>query len=1152
VDADGDVDGEDGAGALRGCGRLLLASACILLFAVQVNVGLGAEEVAGNPEIRGDGIRVEFDLENRCWNLEAMPYGEARSLITETRIAASSTGRERRGEHSSRTSDPYVVRTEISSVRDESGAGSRLTVYLDGIEGAPDYVLRATVFPGHAFVIFDGSISNNIGRLIAIQRVSLWKTDDGLDLGLRDERPPAILLDSGTFNGSFVGHVGEDSVTSNGLVAIHNPAGATSFVCGFLDLDRGDCQIGVRAAKPRAALSLDAAWPQAHVLQPGSTLAFPRLFAMFHPSPHENLEIYASVVRSVLDPPLPGTIPVLWTSWYSHRWRITEKSILMQAAILDSLYRDYGFKYVQLDHGWQFGWQPSEGIYASSVWEPNGRFPHGLPWLRKKLASQNLKLGLWISPNAVDPRDPIARQHPDAVTEGGLNGLNESSPAVLEFWRATGRKLKSYGTEYLKIDFGASRAATGILREELGPEALFVSSGSRSNALAGCFNMVGAHRDVGNGLGDFVHLKGYLRDVSCHWFKNGRFWLNSVDALIVGDPGETPGEARVRCTIVGLSGSNAMLGDNMVRLAHNRPDRLAMIAMVLPPSGLTARPVDLFRSAGSYPRLWSLPVRTPWAEWTIVAVFNLGEDPLRETVRIDEIGLLEGQEHLVFDFWRQEFAGSVNGDFDVMVPPGDVRVLAVRATPSRPTVLATDMHLTMGYVELRDVRWDSKRARLSGECRRAPGTKGSLFIYVPEGYRPVKGDSRSVEIQMVSDRMARAYLNLHKGAMKWSIDFESGEPQFSTPEGIRNVLMEISTDTAESDLYTAEALLDSLIRRSSNLAAPAWGARLMVPTPIGKLSAINLNDGCTDCSEECFPASVPARLEITWPDSVNLNTVVLHHSFENLSANDWTVEVPGEKGWVDVASLSNYPGYPRMTVQVFPRVVTTALRLSLKPKSTASVLCLQEIEVYDLPPAIPGKVSWLHSMAAATRQAARADVHFGPNLARTASLRASSENGMASLNNGNTTVMSGWEGGPQHAEAGWQAGGSEAWIELDWGTPRTFNMLALHHPDTAYASDWQVEVDVDSAWAPLLAVSGYEGESYRGFDGVPLSRRTVHMVPETTARRIRLKLTRNAAVPFRIVEIELYNAHPLVRADFAEFLASEKMTDGDAGRVFGD
>jgi hypothetical protein len=92
----------------------------------------------------------------------------------------------------------------------------------------------------------------------------------------------------------------------------------------------------------------------------------------------------------------------------------------------------------------------------------------------------------------------------------------------------------------------------------------------------------------------------------------------------------------------------------------------------------------------------------------------------------------------------------------------------VREVPAHPMVLSTDMHYTQGGVDLADVRYDAKTRTLRGTARRQKGSRGSIMIYVPDGFaarraRGLKAKGRNLVVLPLVFRGAEE---------KWSVKFE--------------------------------------------------------------------------------------------------------------------------------------------------------------------------------------------------------------------------------------------------------------------------------------------------------------------------------------------------------------------------------------------
>ena len=63
-------------------------------------------------------------------------------------------------------------------------------------------------------------------------------------------------------------------------------------------------------------------------------------------------------------------------------------------------------------------------------------------------------------------------------------------------------------------------------------------------------------------------------------------------------------------------------------------------------------PVDLFDCPlPDYPKVFHRHVSRPWGEYEVVAVYNLGAESLKQRVAFERLGLAEGSDYLVWEFW---------------------------------------------------------------------------------------------------------------------------------------------------------------------------------------------------------------------------------------------------------------------------------------------------------------------------------------------------------------------------------------------------------------------------------------------------------------------------------------------------------------------
>jgi hypothetical protein len=149
------------------------------------------------------------------------------------------------------------------------------------------------------------------------------------------------------------------------------------------------------------------------------------------------------------------TAPLIWGSWTAYYYEVKESDIVRNADWIASNLKPYGFRYVQLDDGYDRG--KPEGHYWIENWNKN-LFPHGPEWLAKYIKAKGLKPGLWLVPNSYAG---FADKHPDwylydksgkLIEDYKTPALDYTNPNVQEWLRKLFTTLKKWGFEYFKFD----------------------------------------------------------------------------------------------------------------------------------------------------------------------------------------------------------------------------------------------------------------------------------------------------------------------------------------------------------------------------------------------------------------------------------------------------------------------------------------------------------------------------------------------------------------------------------------------------------------------------------------------------------------------------------------------------------------------------
>ncbi|MEN6302812.1 MAG: alpha-galactosidase [Armatimonadia bacterium] len=644
------------------------------------------------------------------------------------------------------------------------------------------FTTTALALPGSSQIIFTVTAHNLSASPVTIDSLSLLHTD-ALALGrLTADNPPSVYVDSGSQGGTHVAPLGEGQVCA-GICAIQNPAARLGFVCAFLSFAHDNT---IQVAPSASGLSLRATTTTPVTLAPGKEHRYDSLLLDVRPSALEAMEAYASVVKAVVNPPIPAELPMGWLSWYAYRLTMTEDTILQNAAVVARHFQKYGVNMIHPDHGWQY-----KDICGH--WINNEKFPHGMKWLARKLAQMDLTLGLWVAPSTISEWAPFYEEHPEGLVagpdgkplvisekwywapHGKTFNLDPLTPAGEKYLRDFGKQMRSYGAVYLKTDFiggwhGARRLRHGmrLMREAVGPEMTLRPCSTALNTQLGVCNEIGIARDIGNAKSLWEHLQVETLELASKWFMHNKFWLNNPDVLIVGDPEETLGEARGRVTLLALTGGVVFLGDRMPEL-EQQPDRLALCSLCIPSSNQPARPLDLFDCGRdrTYPRLWHLPARSKWGTWDVLGLFNWSGQPLTETITRDILNLPPGQ-YLVWDFWNQKLLGKLGRGLTIEVPAGDAACLRIMPIPDHPSVLSTNMHITQGLAELSNVKWNEDQRKLTGQATRAPEESGTIYLYIPKGFNLRQTKSAT----MLAPNIAKLDLTFQSPTRRWSATFD--------------------------------------------------------------------------------------------------------------------------------------------------------------------------------------------------------------------------------------------------------------------------------------------------------------------------------------------------------------------------------------------
>ena len=477
--------------------------------------------------------------------------------------------------------------------------------------------------------------------------------------------------------------------------------------------------------------------------------------------------------------------PTGWMAWNSYFDAATEDDNLAEARVGARFLKPFGLEFWQVE-SWQENSPrlPVSSFHNLTLRSSPEKFPHGMKWLADQIRALGFRPGLWtVSFGTGD--ENFYRAHRDWFLHdakgqpmrnwSGRYVLDPSQAAVRQFAEQTHRVMSAeWGYELFKCDGMSGRneglsahflerpAVRAAFREPVADafglwiETLRRGIGSDRVFMACQGHYTGvevAWADAARIGGDLIHSPphppdwaSYLRQAQAtqsQLFMNNLVWFNDPDTLMVGEFAPI-GVARLATTVVALPGQLTFFGDKLAKLS---PERMRLLQQSLPVCDV--RPMDLLPLHDLKP-VWDLKIRRPFASWDVVSLFNWGNEPTTRPVTFDQLGLDQGKDYLLYEFWSHKFLGSQRGQFGLRVEPRSNLLLAIHVRLGHPQFLSTDRHVSQGGVELTDMTWNEERAELACAFKLVQNDPLTAFFHVPPPFVFAEAAADSAEIQKTS------------------------------------------------------------------------------------------------------------------------------------------------------------------------------------------------------------------------------------------------------------------------------------------------------------------------------------------------------------------------------------------------------------------
>jgi hypothetical protein len=294
------------------------------------------------------------------------------------------------------------------------------------------------------------------------------------------------------------------------------------------------------------------------------------------------------------------------------------------------------------------------------------------------------------------------------LREDGIRGVKVDYPATA--WRPEG----GFDDRYATCN-AAYRRAFQLLREAMGKDGL-IDERNLGESSRPCLDITAGLVDTQRTWGDSNKYEPGMVSISgLRWYKNRTVFNYYSDTKAV--------HGLSKETLQSLITMNFLTSgrlDLSTSFSFFTPEITRIVSRSYPHyrEAKTARPLDAFTSIRD-PQVYDLEL-TP--DWHQIALYNTTKDKAVVSTaisgeRVDNaIGLDSAAQYHAYEFWSDTYLGKLPGTASIERELGTnhCAMISLRKAQPYPQVISTDRHVLQGWVELKDVRWDTETKTLSG------------------------------------------------------------------------------------------------------------------------------------------------------------------------------------------------------------------------------------------------------------------------------------------------------------------------------------------------------------------------------------------------------------------------------------------------------
>ena len=453
------------------------------------------------------------------------------------------------------------------------------------------------------------------------------------------------------------------------------------------------------------------------------------------------------------------TPPVGWMTWYAVKFRASEETVLKNARWQAEHLKDFGANTVWVDWEWYHEAFPGDRTDGVNSLKPDPKkYPNGLKYLADEIRSMGLIPSLWIGFTNEPSKNEFIEKYPDIVLADSVHWCGRyfydfTNPHYLNEYLPTAvANVHKWGYEAVKFDTipssirmhnmhrenmydqtvtvqEAYRNMVKKTRQLLGENVYMLSCSGANNASVLWGSDVFDAARVGDDIFTWQeHLDNLRRIQEFYPLHTIQFHVDA-DNVVLRSEYNTFEQAKSRATIISLLGLPMTFGDEFEALSEDRVD---LIKRTLPI--LDIHPMDLCAAAADRENLLiNLSIAKSFESYQVTGVYNLTERDTARTLSLCDDLHLSGETYLVYDYFRDQYLGTVTDTITLDLLPHEGRILSFRPYCGVPQVVSTSRHITQGAAELTAMFF--KDNTLSFTADLIQNDRYTVTVYVPEGYR---------------------------------------------------------------------------------------------------------------------------------------------------------------------------------------------------------------------------------------------------------------------------------------------------------------------------------------------------------------------------------------------------------------------------------